>query len=487
MWSRIPERGHTVVEQASRQTIDRNAFPRHWIPGKLLALGIAMAVSIALLWGMREHFRVSPSAPSLHSQENARGSLALGTEVPFQAPALSAPGDNLPSPGDPAEIAQRVARLLSGTPDLDPQHLRAMIDRARDPARSLEDRVGAIRWLARFGDDEALDVLQRLLRSDSPSPIRASVVMALGESSHLSAARLLETLLDDENLEIALGAIRALANHDDPGTTEALESLAADTSVRNEIRSEALLALDRRNDGVDAWGDAFARSESAQQPSHQGEQDFRQTFRRRMEDPEVSVDAKLTAVEALAEGGEEEARLLLEVARDSEEIELRSAAIDALALSDEPGDAIAGLAALVADEPSPEIRADLYNTLAFHADHANGPGSEELVRSALAESMPRAQLEGYRMVASMLHREYEPEIAERFDSNMVAWLQDSAEQGGDRYTRHLAFDALKLAGTPGAHEALLDLSHSTDPSVSQVAEKALRLAAEAGTGTAYVP
>jgi hypothetical protein len=85
MWSRIPERGHTVVEQASRQTIDRNAFPppRRWIPGKLLGLGIAMAVSIALLWSMREHFHVSPSAPSLHSHENTRGSLALGSEVPF--------------------------------------------------------------------------------------------------------------------------------------------------------------------------------------------------------------------------------------------------------------------------------------------------------------------------------------------------------------------------------------------------------------------
>jgi hypothetical protein len=41
-----------------------------------------------------------------------------------------------------------VARLLSGTPDLDPQHLRDMIDRALDRAQSLRDRVGAIRCVA---------------------------------------------------------------------------------------------------------------------------------------------------------------------------------------------------------------------------------------------------------------------------------------------------------------------------------------------------
>jgi hypothetical protein len=84
------------------------------------------------------------------------------------------------------------------------------------------------------------------------------------------------------------------------------------------------------------------------------------------------------------------------------------------------------------------------------------------------------------MVASMLHARYDTDLADTFDASMVTWLQDSAENGGDRYTRHLSIGALQLAGTPGALEALLDLSHSSDPTVSQSAETALSVARKAG-------
>ncbi len=477
-----------MIDPESRQTVDRDAFsrPLRWRIRRILGLGIAIAVSVVLIWSVRDHLSKPHSPAAFRFQETAGGAPAPDTEGAHSVPALSASAQTPSIPDRPTGIAQIVARLLSGTPDLDPQYLRSMIDRARDPNQSLEDRVSAIRWLARLGDDEAFDVLERLLRNDSPPPIRALVAMALGESSHLSAARLLDSLLYDEDLDIVLGAIRGLANHRDPGTTETLKSLVANASVSDEIRFEAAEALSKRDGAAEPRRDTLSRSDDeragdelerlVRQPLHEGEQGLRQW----MEDLELTVDEKVAAVEALAEGDDETAEFLLEIARSSDDIELRSAAIDVLALFDEPGDTIAGLGALIHREPSSALRADLYNTLAFHADQADGPGSLELVRSALSESMPRAQLEGYRMVASMLNHQYDPGIAQSFDLQMVDWLQGSAEQGVDRYTRHLAIDALKLAGTPGAHEALLDLSHSTDASVSQRAEKALRLIAETG-------
>jgi HEAT repeat protein len=215
----------------------------------------------------------------------------------------------------------------------------------------------------------------------------------------------------------------------------------------------------------------------AQQPFSEVESVFLQLI----EDPEASVDLKLEAIEALAEGIPETADFLLEMARSADDPELRSAAIDALALSGESADALADFGAMLLGESSENVRADIYNSLAFNADRViEGSNTSELVSFALAETGSRPQLEGYRMVASLLHARYDTDLADTFDASMVTWLQDSAENGGDRYTRHLSIGALQLAGTPGALEALLDLSHSSDPTVSRSAETALSVAGKAG-------
>jgi len=82
------------------------------------------------------------------------------------------------------------------------------------------------------------------------------------------------------------------------------------------------------------------------------------------------------------------------------------------------------------------------------------------------------------MVASMLHDQYQPRIAETFDTRMVTWLREAAEHSGERYTRSLSVDALRLANTPAAQQALNDLSYSADPALAQSAQKALQLAAK---------
>ena len=82
------------------------------------------------------------------------------------------------------------------------------------------------------------------------------------------------------------------------------------------------------------------------------------------------------------------------------------------------------------------------------------------------------------MVASMLHDQYQQNLAKTFDTRMVTWLREAAEHSGERYTRYLSVDALRLANTPASQQALIDLSYSADPALAQSAQKALQLAAK---------
>jgi len=459
----------------------RPSWGRSLTPGRWLLLGLALLAG-ALLWNLRGDTPQAPPGPSAEATAG-RPDVAPPTPATSDPESLSAAsGDLLPPPGRPAAVARLMARVLGGVPDLDPSHLDAMIRRALDPALPLEERVGAIRWLARFGSDDTLEVLERLLRSDVASPLRASVALALGDCPHPDALRILTGLLQDEDASVVLAAIRGLSHRRDPAAAATLEALVADASLPDGVRAEAASALGRHDAASGALREALAREGALSGAALEGlaRQPFAENealFRELVNDPEIPLDVRVEALEALGEGTPEAAEFLLEVARSGDDPALRSAAIEALEFIDEPGDAVGELAALVASEPDPDVRADLYGALAFHSDAANARhDASALVRSALAETTPRAQLEGYRMVASMLYRENEPETAAAFDADMVPWLQSAAESG-DRYTRQLSIDALKLAGTPAAREALLDLSHSTDPALSESAEKALRIAA----------
>jgi hypothetical protein len=454
-----------------------------------LGIGLVAATGLVLLWLIPAG--VDGDAPLSHpAVAGGEPDAAVAPDVTRARPPVvnetSAPTGAHNPAAEAAVVARFVSQLLSGIPALGIEHLSAMIARARDPDEPFEHRVGAIRWLARFGDDEALDVLENLLLSDV-SRIRVAVAMALGECSNPAAARILTSLLADDDPDVVAVAIHSLANHRDPETAQILKDLIADTSLSEELRASAAAALGGHGGAKEVLLDAYAQSEGdlssgileglAQQPFSEVESVFLQLI----EDPEASVDQKLEAIEALAEGSPETADFLLEMARSADDPELRSAAIDALALSGESADVLADLGAMLRGESSENVRADIYNNLAFNADRViEGSNTSELVNFALAETGNRPQLEGYRMVASMLHERYDTDLADTFDASMVTWLQDSAENGGDRYTRHLSIGALQLAGTPGALGALLDLSHSSDPTVSQSAETALSVAGKAG-------
>jgi HEAT repeat protein len=438
--------------------------------------------------------RGNESLPVTTSGANEKAGLEVDSGQPNEPPPVTADptveplsgpldGGGDTSPVAPGDIVRQVTRLLDKSVALDGRQLAAMIAVSANPALPLQDRIAAIYWLARFASDEAIEALRRLLASDTDPVIRDSVATALGESANPAATDILIGLLADADLEVVLSAIDGLASRHDPAVRRILLDLVADEQQGEEVRAAAAAALGQHKDVED---DLLLAFEDSQDTLAAGvlrglaRQSFAHSealFRKLLADPETPFELKLEAVGALAEGTPEAADLLLELARDDGDPELRSAAIDALAFADESGSRLDAFAELALGESSAEVRASLYNTLSLYAEQASAePVAAKLVINTLAETEPGTRLEGYRMVASMLNYEYRPSLAATFDNSMVPWLQRSAEFGDDKYTRFISIDALRLANTARARQALGDLRYSADPAVAQAAQQALRLA-----------
>ena len=422
---------------------------------RVRVLGVAAAVAAAawLLWSIGRE----PVTP-----------VGL-VSTPLDAPAEAAPAHPAgrtpppqvePDPGDEraVAVAELMSRLLSGAPELDPQHLGAMIDRATDPEQPARERLSAIRWLARFGNDEALDVLERMLRDEEP-PIRAAIARALGDCRHPDALRVLTELLDDEDPVVAANAAHALGAQPSPEAAESLRTLLAAAEPDSALYAAAESALGRHPLGEDVSSAQMERLRAA------------------MGDSDLPVRRKVEMIEMLEDGSPEATQLLLDFAQNGSDPRIRSAAVGALTSREGAESALAALGRHLGEEPSPDVRADVYSTLTDNLRELKE--RDALVGYALSETAPRPRLESYRMVAVMLHQRYEPALAETFDGNMVAWLATSAERAPDRYTSQLSIYSLNLAGTPASRDALEDLRRSGDPRVAASAEKALQKLARA--------
>jgi len=407
------------------------------------------------------------------------------------APAAAAPA---PAPGAPAETARHadlpggmaklVAGLLDGSPTLSPESLRTALERAMDGELDPERRARAIRALAAFGNDEALDVLERLLRGDPSIAIRTVVARALGKCTHPDALRLLRASLGDPAPSVAAAAALSLGRLRHPEALDALRSLLEDPGAPESLRAAAAVAMADHPEAHGALRELAASSNAAlaaaalEGLAGQAFAENEALLRSALAGPQLGLDAKLPVVEALADGDADAMAYLVELAGGHREPELRTAAIEALALGEDGEGSAAGLAAIAQHEPEPEVRAALYNALSVLPPEPADPRRAGLVAEALGESEPRARLEGSRMLASWLRRSPDPDLARSFDASAVDWLRESAESGS-RFTRHLATHTLLLAGTTAARDALRDLSHSSDPAVSEPAERALRRIAQA--------
>jgi HEAT repeat protein len=447
----------------------------------LAALVTAALAAVALVIASLE--RPWEPEPGLPPAPAGTGAPAPGAQA-IPAPAVE-PGAGLASWRD------TLSRWLRGSDAAALAPLRDLVDLARDPTTPLELRVGAVRWIARDGGQEGLEFLEDLLSGDAPASLRAAIAEAIGESPQPDARTLLEDLLESDDEALARGALRGLARGPDApgllasvlrdgerplavraqaagllGTLEAEEASAALRSALPEIDDAALAAH-----VLDALGEhPFARNADA--------------FRAVLANPALPRELKIEALEALGDSGTDSAALLLDYAARAPEPELRAAAVEAIAFLDD-SDAIAPwLLRLVESEPSPDVRAEIYASLGFHARATYAAAdADRLVDVILSETGGPVRLQAFRLAATILRTHPDPRLVEAFDARMVPWLQDEALRAPGRAQRLACLDTLQLARTPEATAALERLARSHDAAVAEAAARALRSGSRASALT----
>jgi HEAT repeat protein len=393
--------------------------------------------------------------------------------LPARPAVPRSPAAERPEPGERMRPALVAPDALS---------LDEAIDRALDPDVSFELRVQAIRLLAGQASDEAIDVLERVLRSDAPPMLKAAIASALGRSEHPDARRIVEQLLSSDEPAVVRGAIRGLVELGVPDLVERLTGFLFDEGLPDSVRGQAALSLGEVGGTAAqqalraAFAEVVAEGVRGSILDGMGQLPFSQTadfFRAVLENAGLSNELKLEALEALAKSTPDAGSLLLDYARHATDPEMREAAVESAAWLDE-FEGTSALLAQLADEPSPEVRSSIYNALAFEAGATYAEADmQELLPQILSESTPRERLEGFRLVAGMLRGAEDAALVESFDREMAPWLHAEAEGAADRYIRLVSIDALKMAATPASIQALGDLRRSTDPEVARAAERAL--------------
>jgi HEAT repeat protein len=363
-----------------------------------------------------------------------------------------------------AAVARAGLDLLGRERALDPADLAEMLNRALDVEAPLEARIEAVRWLGRFGSEKAIDVLEHVLRADSPPRLLTETAEALGSSNHADARRILEMLLESEDDAIVRGALRAVAARADADAVAILEAQLRDLHQSDALRAQAAASLGRLStaeatasllESLTGIGDSKLVSSILEAIGEQPYGETEDFFRSVLTDGEVDPEIKIAALDALSDAPPESSELLLEFASGASEPELRIAAIESLALLDGSEDAVVSLLDILDRESSPDVRAELYNALALH-NHETHAGAvfDTLVPAILEEETVQTKLQAYRLVGAMLSVEPDARLSEPFDEFMVDWLSEQAEFATDSYTRSLAIDALNLAGTDAAKRAL---------------------------------
>jgi HEAT repeat protein len=381
-----------------------------------------------------------------------------------------------------------LTRGLARARPLENASIDEAIAAAGEPTADRALRLAALRRLSALATDEAIDVLEGMLRDEDDSHIRNAIAEALASSPNSQARDIRNDLLESDDDEVVSGALRGLATSGDPEASETLAAFVNDLTASEAVRARAAELLA----DVDPAAARGLLSEALEQENQAvvsglldglGRQPYAETsdiFRGLLGDPELPVELRVVAVEALERSTSDAAPLLVSQARDAAEPEIRMAAVDSLQLLEDAPGVPNALARLLQDEAAPEVRSGLYRALSLYPSEAVArDGSQALVARVMSEQTHEARLHGYRLVASVVSEQQDAALNGAFDTEMVPWLTEQAVHGSDRYTRGVALDALEMASTPGSNEALLDLTHSRVLDVVAGAEEALRLPKQA--------
>jgi HEAT repeat protein len=433
--------------------VERTVSAREWL---VLGLGFAVLGCLMVLWQIfcARH----PGKTAAESQQvqirSQELSVAPEAEERPTAPAASAS----PSvPVDPA-TAKLIAELLDAT-------------------RPLKARREQARALARLGTAQAMTALRAALQ-DGPPYLKAGIGESLGESPSPEAMAMLLDLVHDTDQTAARGAIRGLAIRGDADSTDALGKVLFDDSTPESVRSEAALALGEvqqpaalatLTQAATQWPDGPLAESAIEGLGKRPFSETEQFFRNYLETPGLSAEAKIAALEALANSSAEAAPFLLNLASDPEP-EVRAAAAWSLIGTGGDTDLSASLITLLRQESDSTVRGRLYQALG----NQDALDVSAVLPLAQKETDPEARLEALALLATTCHWAPSADSLAYFNQTAVPELTQTALSDPSSQNRLAAATALVRGGTPESTAALTQISQqATDPRVVEAAQAAL--------------
>jgi HEAT repeat protein len=427
---------------------------REW---RALGLGFAAMGCLLVLWQSlhARHFVETPAESQQLQIRSPEPSASPETERP-NAPTVSAsPSPSVPY--DPA-TAKLIVELL-------------------DKTRPLKERRDQAFALARLGTGQAMTALRAALQDGEPY-LKAGIGESLGESPSPEAMQTLLDLVHDNDQTAARGAIRGLGIRGDAESTDALGKVLFDDAMPESVRSEAALALGEVHQpaalaaltqAATEWQEGTL-AESALEGL--GKRPFSETeefFRNYLQTPGLSAEAKVAAVEALANSSGDAAPFLLSLASDPNS-ETRAAAAWSLVGTGGDSDLSASLISLLQQEPDSTVRSRLYQALG----NQDSMDVSAVVALAQKETDPEARLEALALLATVCHSTPSADSLTYFNQTAVPELKQTALSDQSSQNRLSSVTALARAGTVESTAALTQISQqATDPRVVEAAQAAL--------------
>ncbi len=361
---------------------------------------------------------------------------------------------------------------------------QVLLSKLLDAELSLAQRIRAVRDLTQSSDRAAaMDAFMQILNGEEPVALQAEVLRALGEIGGSEARPLLESYLNDDATPLWIGAMQGLATLRDPQAFALFVDYLGDDQLPMEVRAEAA-ALMASIDPAQASAEltrAFAEVASDELAGSILEamgtlpfSDSKAFYEALLDDPSLSPELQIQALESLAEVDGDASPLLLDVATHAEDPEFRSAALASLGDAELPETAIAPLVGLLDTEQVPEVRGELYRALALNSESLDTQTvATDLIPRFQTENNSLAQIELARIAASKIQSDGDKTLVPVFDAQVAPRLAEIAETSTVPFERLLALDTLAGAGTSGAREELQRLAETATPELATAARRAL--------------
>lgn len=352
---------------------------------------------------------------------------------------------------------------------------RQLIARFLDPTTAFALRKLDAWRLAVLDSEQARDALLNVLQTGNEE-MQAAVAEMLGHSRWPRVRALLAGLLVEPNRVVAGGAVAGLVLLADDDAVQLLRSQLLNQSTDADLRRLIALRLAdvQTRAALEALKSAFASPDLPLEIRQQvvvslGRFPFAQTadvFRGVIDNPDVSNEFKVEAVEALTDAGQAALPFLTDLVSQHEDAEVRASAAWAVGMHPETGRLGEQLTESVKTEADTEVRRRLYESL-MRQDIIP---ADQLLDNALSETNTATRVAAANMLAVAVGQaESSQALQQRFDTDAVPALQAIALGDDSVNVRYRAVFALIRAGTESALSALEEIERHGEPQVASLA------------------